>query len=398
VKIAILGLVAAIVGVLLGSSVAYVGYSDPGPDFKLLSNVEEDANFDSFEVAKPNVEKVVPMVEVIGGEEFDFGVMDRGETRTHSFQLKNNSDKHVAVEVKGTTCKCTVGDLEKSSIGPGETVDVNLEWVAKSMETDFKQTATIKTSHPARPTILLNVFGKVLQIVQAFPPNVVFSDVTVRESREQEFMVYGFKDDRLVIEEYRWTEPETAEFFEFEWETAPKEIVDAEENAMAAVICKVKMKEGLPLGPINQTLELVTSSSRSGVLDIPVRARIVGDVSMTGTGYREITNVLRMGPISRSRGMKRKLFMTIKGPHREEFQVLGAKAEPADVLKVEYGEPRELQGGRVKMYTLQFEVPKDSRPVNLSGGEEHGLGKVVLSTNHPDLAEIEVKVNFAVTE
>ncbi|MEM7312455.1 MAG: DUF1573 domain-containing protein [Planctomycetota bacterium] len=397
-KIAILGLVATIVGVSIGSSLAYVSYSNPGPDFKQLTQIEEDANFDSFDAPKVKPKEVAQAIEVLGGEDFDFGVMDRGETRTHSFTLKNNSDKTVTVEVKGTTCKCTVGDLEKSSIGPNETVDVNLEWVAKSSETEFKQTATIVTSHPAKPTILLNVYGKVLHIVQAFPANIAFSDVTVRESREQDFAVFGFKDDRLVIDEHRWSEPELEKYFEFEWRTAPQETVESHPDAKAAVICKIKMKEGMPLGPVSQTLELVTSSSRSGVLDIPIRARIVGDVSLTGSGYRDQTNILRLGPIARDRGLKKKLYLTVKGPHREEFEITAAKTDPEDVLLVEYGEPRELQGGRVKMYTIQFEVPPKARPVNYTGGEEHDNARAVFTTTHPDLKEIEVLVNFAVTE
>ena len=290
-----------------------------------------------------------------------------------------------------------MGQLENDVVPPDGSGEVTLEWVAKSLDVEFRQSATISTDSPHRPSIILSVYGRVLQIVQAIPPDVAFSDVPIRDAREAEFTLYGFKDESLSIIEHRWTDQETAGFFEFDWKPAGAEVVAQQPDAQAAALCTVKMKPGLPLGPVRQVLELVTNVS-TGVIDVPIQARIVGDVSISGAGFQDRTNTLRIGPVARETGVTRKLFMTIKGPYLEDFQITGWQTDPADVLQVQLGEVKLLRAGKVKMIPLEFSIPAGARPVNYSGGDEHPVAVAKITTTHPEIGEITIRVTFAITE
>ncbi len=381
-------------GLAAGYGAALISYSNPGPDFSWIQ-AESGVPRDLAATDRPQPPK---LVEVVDGEAYDFGVMDRGETRSHTFLIRNHSQLPLELEIGSTTCKCTVGKLKSDSIPPQGTGEVTLEWSARSLDTEFRQSATIKTNNDFRPTILLSVFGRVLQIVQAVPNDIAFSDVTIRDERTADLMLYGYKDTELDIIEYRWVNEDIADFFEFEYAPAEVDPLAKEQGALAALACQIRMKPGLPLGPVRQLLEVKTTASRSGVLDVPVRARVTGDVSLTGSGYNDTTNQLRLDPIRREAGLTHKLFLTVKGPHAPEFTIESVTVDPSDILQVTFAEPRSLRGGAVRMVPFEIRVPPGVRSVNYSGGEEHPLARITLHTNHPDVQQLGFDVRFVVIE
>ncbi len=381
-------------GLAVGYGAAFFSYADPGPDFAWIAADRGSADYVAAVDRKPPPQ----LIEVVDGESYDFGVMDRGETRSHTFQICNHSTLPLKLDVGSTTCKCAVGKLKSDTIAPGGTGEVTLEWTARSLDTEFRQSATINTSNDFRPSILLSVYGRVLQIVQAVPADVAFSDVTIRDERTAKFMLYGFKDTELDIIEHRWVNQELADFFEFTYAPSEVDPLAREQGALAALACQVRMKPGLPLGPVRQLLELVTTASRSGVIDVPIRARVTGDVSLTGSSYNDTTNQLRLGPVRREAGLARKLFLTVKGPHAREFAIESVTTDPPDIFQVTWDEPRSLRGGVVRMIPLEVRIPAGVRSVNYSGGEEHPLARITLHTNHPDAKELGWDVRFMVID
>ena len=345
-KVIFLAIASALLGLIAAAAWSYNSHGDPGPDFQWI--VSDVPGYQAYESPRPE-ERPQQQVEVLGGEEHDFGVMDRGETREHDFVVINNTDEAIELSEGPSTCKCTIHTLERNVLQPGEQCSIKLEWTAKSLETEFRQSATINTTSRHRPKIMLSVFGKVLQIVQPFPRDVTFSDVVSREAREGQFTLFGFKDDSLDIVEHRWVYPETADYFEFEYAPAPQERLQEFEGARAALDCKVRMKAGMPLGPVRQLLEVVTSSARSGALDIPIRGRIVGDITLKGRGYLEKSNLLNIGPVKQDSGFRQKLFVTVKGEHAPSFHIEKTVSVPEGVFEVTVAEPKELRGGTVRI-------------------------------------------------
>ncbi len=48
-------------------------------------------------------------------------------------------------------CKCTIGDLKKNELQPGEEAEVELTWTAETSEREFGQSATIETDDQSNP-------------------------------------------------------------------------------------------------------------------------------------------------------------------------------------------------------------------------------------------------------
>ncbi len=82
-----------------------------------------------------------PEIGGSGGEEFDFGVMEPGTKGEHTFVVKNSGDAPMTLEVIGSTCKCTIGKLDKSELQPGEETNINLTWDDKSTSEQFGQSS-----------------------------------------------------------------------------------------------------------------------------------------------------------------------------------------------------------------------------------------------------------------
>ncbi len=85
------------------------------------------------------VPKSLGRVELPNGTEYDFGVMSPNEKGKHSFLVKNVGQGGLKLRIGASTCKCTIGSLDKEVIAPGEETEVVLEWEVRTDETSFTQ-------------------------------------------------------------------------------------------------------------------------------------------------------------------------------------------------------------------------------------------------------------------
>ncbi len=395
-----------LLGTLLGAGAAYRNVAGGAPDPGLMkprTYIPPDDGTDAETLhgpdASPDTEDGANRlaVEVLGGEEFDFGVMDEGEERSHDFVFRNNTDQPVAIEVLETTCKCTVGTQKTKTIPPRGEAEVKLTWKPIVLERDFRQSATIKTDCDQRPRIVISVHGQVTQSLIATPRSIAFSDVSIHKSRKASFVIYAFKDPDFEITSHSWEVPETQEYFTFETVSPTPEQEAAEEDAVAIVSGIVRLKSGLPLGPFLQVLRLNTNVERFGVLEIPLHGRVVGDISLSGNSFVPVQNRLKWGPVTQKDGMVSRLRMTVKGRHAKDFEITDVETTP-EFLKIDVVDRRELPSGTLTLLTLDVAVPPASPPVNYSGGVEHPAGQVILHTTHPEIETFRFDVEFAVTE
>lgn len=91
----------------------------------------------------------------------DFGVIDPHTTASHSFLVRNTGDGPLSVQVRETSCKCTVGELGNSLVMPGKETSITLTWNTGYKAEQYTQTATIRTNDPSQKTVTLSVKGTV---------------------------------------------------------------------------------------------------------------------------------------------------------------------------------------------------------------------------------------------
>jgi hypothetical protein len=381
-----------LIGTLVGVGHALVNYRDPGVEFARFvdGTLAPDTGVAQSDVA---------ILVTEDGTDFDFGTMDRGETEEYAFTFRNDGTRPLSLKITRTTCMCAVGELESESIPPGESREVTMKWTPKKHEIDFRETATLATSDPKRPIVTLSIFGRVLPRVRSVPTNVAFGNVTADASRETQTVIYGYQSDKLEVVETRWQRPELAEFFEIGFHPATTEELEREIDAKAAIVCQLKLKPGLPPGVFLQRALVTLQTDKETTVEIPIHGKIVADVMIVGRGYDEDTRTLRLGHVSQKDGKQAVLVMTAKGPHRNDVRPSIVLTEPEDLIKASFDEPRPLNQGAVIRHMLRIDVPAGSRLANhLGNSDTQKPGRIVISTNHPSVPQIEIEVWFAVAD
>jgi hypothetical protein len=342
-------------------------------------------------------------VDVIGASDFDFGVMEKGATQRHTFILKNVGKAPAVLRKGDTTCKCTLSELAKDQLQPGEMAEVALEWTPVSFAPAFRQSAHIHVQ-PGGELIRLEVHGRVVQSVRAMPEELTLSNVSTSEPRTATSFVYCYRQPDFSVQFERLGRTESAKHFEVAIVPLTADEVAQQPEALAGVKVNVTVKPGLPLGHLEQTVHLTTNVAEAPTLEIPVRGSISGDISVVGARslYDTERKIVTLGNVPRATGGKFHLQLLVKGPRVRDVKFSVGEVDPADALQVQVDMDHFVkvkQDDSVRMYPLTITVPPHSPAVSRLGGTQPGqskLGRITIKTTHPQAPQVLLYVQFAV--
>jgi len=169
-----------------------------------------------------------------------------------------------------------------------------------------------------------------------------------------------------------------------------------ESHASVARKMLVTVKSGLPLGPINQTIQLEVEAKDKATLEIPIQGTVISDITLVGNSRLDAEhNVLSVGRVRRSEGAQAELRILVKGPDRERIQLTVGERDPEDVLQATIGEPSKIANGAIFLYPLKIEILKTTRVLNRLGTDQGPSGRVVINTTHPQAKQVNLRVRFA---
>ena len=134
----------------------------------------------------------LPKVEVPGPLTYEFGTMSQLTTGKHAWEFKNLGDADLELWFESSTCSCTVAKLKteegeekkKLVVQPHRSTMIDLEWQTKEFHDEYTKGAVIGTNDPSRPTVSINVHGKVHAPVIVFPPEMITFDSVSNEERQ----------------------------------------------------------------------------------------------------------------------------------------------------------------------------------------------------------------------
>lgn len=340
-----------------------------------------------------------PQAVVEGGSVFVFGRMELNAVGKHTFVVKNEGKGTLELTMEGTTCKCTMADLKEGDtlkVAPGESTDIKLEWRPKSYSETFAQTARIATNDPRNSMLELRISGSVVQAIVLDPTEVRFTNLAAGETRKAATKVLSFKEKSFEIKDLNVT-GDGAEKLAASHRPLTEEELEQSNGALAGYMIEVEVKPGLPLGTNRHTIVAHTTSEFAPELEIPVTSFIVGDISVIAVKkYDRDKSVLYLNKLKKSEGAKTKLFLIVKGPHRNDVKVKLEETFP-EYMKVEVGEPESINDGSVRKIPLSVEIPSGVAAGNFLGPERKDLGKIALSVEgHPEIKEVNIGVYFSV--
>lgn len=325
---------------------------------------------------------------------FDFGVMDTDTHGKHDFIITNYGDAVLTLQKGDTSCKCTVAELDKSEVKPGESAKVTVEWHTKGFQGPYRQTAAVLTNDPTRHRLALTISGRVVAIVKPIPEELALSSLPSTTAHTATVNLFCYKPYPFQITGYEFSDPAIAEAFDIQVERMAEDQIKAESGATSGQIVHVTVKPGLPLGPFQQTITLKTNLPGDRTIPIPVKGTVVGDIRVVGpAGWDSNTNTLYLGTLGSHEEVQRNLMIFIRGSAAKNIQVEIARRDP-ELLEATLG--NRITAGDVTRIPLAIRIPKGGEVMDYSGTESAKPGQVVLKTNHPLARELPIKVRFAI--
>lgn len=336
-----------------------------------------------------------PRVHLPGESEYNFGVMDRNEEQSYSFKVQNIGNGPLTLKVIDTTCKCTVGSIGNDTIAAGETADVTLTWETRSYDREFRQSATIETNDQSQREIIFSVYGKVQQL--AFPDVPRMNGRTTRSEGQQfSTVIYGFRDKDLVIVGHQCDNKELAEFFDVTTEPLPREQW-LDPDAKSAIQVTIDVKPGLPVGANRQVIAFETNKPDIALLDVALEITVVSDITLLKlSNIDDERNLIRLGAVPQETGKVSNLSLMVKGKYKDQVKFEVVEIDPEANLGIEFQPPVDLPNGKTRRFPFQLIVKKGGPAAKRMGSRQDGYGRIVLNTNHPEIGEFEIKVEFAV--
>jgi len=346
-------------------------------------------------IPPPAPGEATPKVEVDNAEH-DFGTMGFDGTGSHTFVFTNVGNGPLKLEVGDPPCKCTVGELTKPVVPPGESAEVTVEYEPGSNQGTFSRTVPIHTNDPHVPggTIQLLITGRVVPLVNISPPQFLAYGLSPDDSQELTAVVQAYQHEDLEITGHRLGDESLAEFFEVGYEPIPAGEAD-DPLAVAAYRVRLNILPGLPRGRISQTLYLETNIDEQPEISVDVFGNVNELITVAGSGFDSTNNVLTFGTIPQGESATRQLSVLVRDESLETLEVSVAATMP-ESLQVELGNVSELGGPQLRRIPLTITIPKDADSISLFGTKPDEMGRIVLATNHPEQPEITIYVRLIV--
>jgi hypothetical protein len=352
-----------------------------------------------------------PKIEVVGGETFDFGVMEPGGRGNHSFVVRNVGEGPLELEIAGSTCKCTVGTLSDSTLAPGGETTIDLTWEAKTSSEEFGQSAILKTNDPSRGELNLIVRGRVINTMTMVPRNLSFGDTESGTPIVLESTIYSFNKTAIVPVGQTFSDPAMTQKAKFQIEEVPVETTPSEAYATAkqAFKLKIEIAPGLRQGAIRENLSLdfapADAVDDQGEYDPDLSFRFVAETAGTIVGAIAFVESRRMfngesgyiftiGEFNPGSDKPVRANILLRGANRESMKLVLGEIEPAGVLRAELGEP--LGRSNTVLVPLTLWVDPAAGPIELMGRGNDDYGSLWIRPDDPDQSPVRLKVRFAV--
>ncbi len=342
----------------------------------------------------PPVAKGPPPKVVVAETEFDFGVGEIGKVAHHDFIFKNEGRGPLELVKGDSSCTCTVGELEKPTVPPGESTHVTVEWHPRN-HGPFRNTVQILTNDKSQPKIELAVSGEIRSSYQVSPETLTFTGINPTEPSSATARVYSYIAEDLKILEPQLASQSAARFFDLAVEPMPAKEVKGESGAKSGSLLKVTIKPGLPAGKFNQTIRFRLNLPDKPEVELPIEGDVLSPIEVVGKDWDAEHGILMLGPISTQDGAEARMFLIVRGEARKRVH-FGVHDTNSETLKVTIGKPIDSDG--VTRVPLTIVIPKGARQTDHLGNQRGKLDQVLIDTGLEESKQLSLRVRYAVIE
>lgn len=350
-----------IVSAALTNSVTYKPFGVPDhrrEEYeKKVQILSEVARLARSENARPKVR--------VDNATYAFGMLNPHETATHSFEIFNDGDSPLELQVTDSSCKCTVGELKQRFVQPGGSTKVTLTWNTGIQADDYEQAVSLSTNDPMTKEILLKVTGEV-RAQCVMPSKVTFAKCEWGMSAEANFVVYSQLWSDFEIKDV------SCDLRDFQWVAEPLESHDVAiggEDARSA--WRVRMwtfRQDYGQYESNITVRIEPVGGLKSVTNsIAATGSVKPPISFYSPGIHN-SDGLDIGTLVSDKEHQFHLVTRVRSTEKRNIQVLDVKP---DVLRATLS-PTQRNGN----FRLTLTVPKDCPTTFFNLDSHHGYVQV----------------------
>ncbi len=321
-----------------------------------------------------------------------FGIMDPLQVGRHTFLIRNEGDAPLKLAAHATTCKCTLMEVENTTVPPGGVGRVHMEWNTGDKQTPlYGQGGEVKTNDPQNEILSLRVQGAIRLRLGADPPQLLFPNITPTKPAHQETVVYSRVWRNFQVENVTSSIPGLS------WKIEPAEPATLEEyEALSGFRLRVTLPEDLPQGEVKGWVRFDVVSNDTGAdepvsksYELPLEGKVLRRVAVYGAAIDNF-GVVHLGALPAGQGSSTLLRLKVRDP--DPVLKVSQIAVVPDFVRATL-KPHADAAQHPDRYELHVEIPRDAPPcVHLNPR----FGEVRLQFEHPRVRELRLRLDFAV--
>jgi hypothetical protein len=314
---------------------------------------------------------------------YEVGAMPQLSGGKHTWIIKNVGEVDLELTMGETTCSCTIaklkgadsGDKPKLTVKPQESTSVDVEWLTKTFNNDYRQGVKLITNDPTQLLVSLTVHGEVHPPVMLYPIETIdLKSVSNEEKQGGKVAIFSIDRPETKILKLASSRPEFISL-----KSEPLSADDA-----TKLKCKkgywviVEIKPGMPIGRFQEEAVVETDHPLKSELSLKITGSMSGPISVIPEPR------VRMPSVSSSKGGSRDFTLSVRGGRATKFEVV----RHPDKLNVNIvPDDTSTMKGRYKMSVVV--------PPGTAAGEVEG--DIVIKTDHPSTAEIKIPVSVFIS-
>ncbi len=274
-----------------------------------------------------------------------FGSVLQGTRVQYSFVVRNEGDAPLEISRVQPECGCTAAVPEENPVAPGESTRITATFDTTGFNGYKVKAVRIYTNDPQQPTALLTFQGTVAAEVSVDPPRLYFGTIRKGSGATKEFSIHI--NDRASVK--------------------VKDVLSRSEGVKLKKLDDGRMQASLSTdvspGVFRSRIVVRTTSKANPILNIPVFARIEGDLKLVPA---DVSFGLLKGPLQSTVTRKVRLINSSEKP----VKVLSVKSSSNAISAVIDKSEANNE------YLLEIGVRR--------GTSGPFRGEVSITTDHPD--------------
>lgn len=305
----------------------------------------------------------------------DFGeILDDANVET-TFTFTNTGDTTLEILDHRATCGCTVPEISKRSLLPGESAALKVVFHPAHKRGQQHQTVTLMTNAADQPQVVLTINANVRQTTWADPAVAHFSRIEKGDDRELTVDVYsrvpGFKVESATFVESAAIR--NAIPFEASVGEVSEVPGDSEGEVFRKYTITIRLSPTVAIGNHTETISIKTNDPRKPIIQQQVIAEVIGDLIPN-------PNRVSLGVVRPGDAMRAEFKITSRA--MRPFKILKAEVSPVGGADLQVQVEPVAEGGAPDIkITLFGTAPTTVQPIR---------GKIELTTNSKDQPKIEV--------